>query len=180
MPNNDLRATAQSCACQQDSAERAFNKLARTFAAQIETFKKYRTGGEQKVTVQHVTVSDNAQPSTRGAPTEADAPAKENRLRGSLLPPPAANSAASVPPATPHPMASAAGASARSTNAADCFNGRIALHERRQTADSSRRRGLRIGCQRSGEGYKHRHSEGNNKLAHGLSSSYLMVAFSIR
>jgi hypothetical protein len=25
------------------------------------TLKKYRTGGEQKVTVQHVTVSDNAQ-----------------------------------------------------------------------------------------------------------------------
>ena len=46
---------------QQDSAERALNKLARTFAAQMETLKKYRTGGEQKVTVQHVTVSDNAQ-----------------------------------------------------------------------------------------------------------------------
>jgi hypothetical protein len=27
----------------------------------VETLKKYRTGGEQKVTVQHVTVSDNAQ-----------------------------------------------------------------------------------------------------------------------
>ncbi len=36
---------------QQDSAERAFNKLARTFAAQIEALKRYRTGGEQKVTV---------------------------------------------------------------------------------------------------------------------------------
>jgi hypothetical protein len=46
---------------QQDSAERALNKLARTFAMQMETLKKYRTGGEQKVTVQHVTVSDNAQ-----------------------------------------------------------------------------------------------------------------------
>jgi hypothetical protein len=46
---------------QQDSAERALNKLARTFAAQIETLKKYRTGGEQKVTVQHGHVSDNAQ-----------------------------------------------------------------------------------------------------------------------
>ena len=46
---------------QQDSAERAFNNLARTFAAQVEALRRYRTGGEQKVTVQHVTVSDNAQ-----------------------------------------------------------------------------------------------------------------------
>jgi hypothetical protein len=46
---------------QQDSTERALNKLARTFTTQMETLKKYRTGGEQKVTVQHVTVTDNAQ-----------------------------------------------------------------------------------------------------------------------
>jgi hypothetical protein len=45
----------------QEHAERALNKLARTFASQVETLKRYRTGGEQKVTVQHVTVSDNAQ-----------------------------------------------------------------------------------------------------------------------
>jgi hypothetical protein len=32
---------------QQDSAKRAFNKLARTFAAQVETLKRYRGGGEQ-------------------------------------------------------------------------------------------------------------------------------------
>ena len=43
---------------QQDSAERAFNKLARTFAAQVETLKRYRSNGEQKVTVEHVTVND--------------------------------------------------------------------------------------------------------------------------
>ncbi|MDZ4345644.1 MAG: hypothetical protein U1E51_24785 [Candidatus Binatia bacterium] len=43
---------------QQDSAERALNKLARTFAAQVEALKHYRTGGEQKVTVEHVTVND--------------------------------------------------------------------------------------------------------------------------
>jgi hypothetical protein len=42
---------------QQDSAERTFNKLARTFAAQVEALKRYRTGGEQKITVQHVTVT---------------------------------------------------------------------------------------------------------------------------
>ena len=46
---------------QQDSAERAFNKLARTFAVQVEALKRYRTGGEQKVTVQHVTVNEDGQ-----------------------------------------------------------------------------------------------------------------------
>jgi hypothetical protein len=46
---------------QQDSAERAFNKLARTFAVQAEALKRYRTGGEQKVTVQHVTVNEGGQ-----------------------------------------------------------------------------------------------------------------------
>ena len=46
---------------QQDSAERAFNKLARTFAMQMEALKRYRTGGQQKVTVEHVTVNEGGQ-----------------------------------------------------------------------------------------------------------------------
>ena len=46
---------------QLDSAERAFNKLARTFTSQVEALKRYRTGGEQKVTVQHVSVSEGGQ-----------------------------------------------------------------------------------------------------------------------
>jgi hypothetical protein len=46
---------------QQDSAERVFNKLARTFAAQVEALKRCRTGGEQKVTVKHVTVNEGGQ-----------------------------------------------------------------------------------------------------------------------
>ena len=46
---------------QQDAAERAFNKLARTFAVQVEALKRYRTGGEQKVTVHHVTVNEGGQ-----------------------------------------------------------------------------------------------------------------------
>jgi hypothetical protein len=46
---------------QQDSAERTFNKLTRTFTTQIEALKRYRTGGEQKVTVQHVTVGEGGQ-----------------------------------------------------------------------------------------------------------------------
>jgi hypothetical protein len=46
---------------QQDSAERAFNKLARTFAGQLEALKRYRTGGEQKVRVEHVHVHSGGQ-----------------------------------------------------------------------------------------------------------------------
>lgn len=46
---------------QQDSAERALNKLTRTFVMQVEALKRYRTGGEQKVTVQHVSVSQGGQ-----------------------------------------------------------------------------------------------------------------------
>jgi hypothetical protein len=46
---------------QQDSAERAFNKLARTFAAQVEALKRYRSGGEQTVRVEHVTVNEGGQ-----------------------------------------------------------------------------------------------------------------------
>src|SRR6516162_8252037 len=46
---------------EQDSAERALNKLARTFAMQMEALKRYRTGGEQKVTVQHVSVNEGGQ-----------------------------------------------------------------------------------------------------------------------
>jgi hypothetical protein len=46
---------------QQDSAERAFNKLARTFAAQVEALKRYRTGGGQTVRVEHVTVNEGGQ-----------------------------------------------------------------------------------------------------------------------
>lgn len=38
-----------------------FNKLARTFAAQVEALRKHRTGGKQTVTVQHVNVSDGGQ-----------------------------------------------------------------------------------------------------------------------
>jgi hypothetical protein len=46
---------------EQDSAERTLNKLARTFATQMETLKRYRAGVEQKVTVQQVSVSEGGQ-----------------------------------------------------------------------------------------------------------------------
>lgn len=46
---------------QQDSAINAFNKLTRSYCAQVEALKKYRSTGEQKVTVTHVSVSDGGQ-----------------------------------------------------------------------------------------------------------------------
>jgi hypothetical protein len=46
---------------QQDSAERAFNKLTRTFAAQVEALKRYRSSAEQTVRVEHVTVNEGGQ-----------------------------------------------------------------------------------------------------------------------
>ncbi|MCP4385048.1 MAG: hypothetical protein GY798_27155 [Hyphomicrobiales bacterium] len=46
---------------QQDSAERAFNKLARTFTTQVEALKRYRTGGKQTVRVERVTVNEGGQ-----------------------------------------------------------------------------------------------------------------------
>ena len=46
---------------QQDSAERTFNKLARTFATQVEALKRYRTGGGQVVRVEHVNVHAGGQ-----------------------------------------------------------------------------------------------------------------------
>lgn len=54
---------------QQDSAINAYNKLTRTFAAQMEALKRYRSTGEQKVTVQHVTVSDGGQAIVGGTVT---------------------------------------------------------------------------------------------------------------
>jgi len=45
----------------QNSAERAFNKLARTFAMQLEALKRYRSKGEQKMTVEHLHVHSGAQ-----------------------------------------------------------------------------------------------------------------------
>lgn len=46
---------------QQDSAARALTKLTRTYAAQMETLKRVRSKGEQKVTVEHVHVHEGGQ-----------------------------------------------------------------------------------------------------------------------
>jgi hypothetical protein len=44
-----------------DSAERAVNKLGRTFAALVDAFKRYRNGGEQNVLVQHISIAEGGQ-----------------------------------------------------------------------------------------------------------------------
>ena len=46
---------------QQDAAERALNKLARTYSMQMEALKRYRPGGQQRVIVEHVTVNAGGQ-----------------------------------------------------------------------------------------------------------------------
>jgi len=70
-----------------DSAERTLNKLARTFTNQLEALKRYRTGGEQKVTVQHVQAIHVTQ-AARGSPAEipADATAALTDERQSAMP----------------------------------------------------------------------------------------------
>lgn len=45
----------------QEVAVAMATKLARTFTAQMEALKRYRTGGEQKITVRHVSVGDGGQ-----------------------------------------------------------------------------------------------------------------------
>jgi uncharacterized protein YjgD (DUF1641 family) len=46
---------------QQDSAIRGFTKLTRCFTTQVEALKKYRSNGQQKVIVEHVTVNEGGQ-----------------------------------------------------------------------------------------------------------------------
>jgi hypothetical protein len=46
---------------EQDSAERAFTKLTRTFAAQVEALPRYRSSGKQQIFVQQVSVNDGGQ-----------------------------------------------------------------------------------------------------------------------
>ncbi len=72
---------------QQDSAQNAFNKLARTFAAQVEALKRYRSGGEQKMTVQHVHVAEGGQAivGNVNAPAEGWGCAKNRRFNPMLL-----------------------------------------------------------------------------------------------
>jgi hypothetical protein len=67
-----------------DSAERAFNKLTRTFAMQMEALKRYRSGADQKVTLRHVSVADGGQ-AIVGNVTQ---PPRENGQEKPAAPPP--------------------------------------------------------------------------------------------
>jgi hypothetical protein len=62
---------------QQDSAERAFNKLMRTFAAQVPALKEYRSKGEQKMTIQHLHFGEEGQ----AIVGNVNAPAEGSRAR---------------------------------------------------------------------------------------------------
>jgi hypothetical protein len=70
----------------------AFNKLTRTFAMQIEALKRYRSGAEQKVTLQHVSVAEGGQ-AIVGNVTQA--PRKNGREKA------AQDKAATPPPILP-------------------------------------------------------------------------------
>ena len=63
---------------QRDSAERALNKLVRSFAVQVETLKRYRSDGSQKVTVEHVTINEGGQ-AIVGNVTQGGAGSSEKR-----------------------------------------------------------------------------------------------------
>jgi hypothetical protein len=66
---------------EQASAERAYNKLARTFAAQVEALQRYRSRGEQHVFVQQVSVNDGGQAIVRNL-----TPPAHERAQGRVTP----------------------------------------------------------------------------------------------
>jgi hypothetical protein len=68
---------------QQDSAERAFNKLTRTFAMQMEALKRYRAGAEQKVTLQSLDAAGEFYYTLRGN----SPPKKQRAAKGQPKPP---------------------------------------------------------------------------------------------
>lgn len=91
---------------QQDSAERAFNKLARTFILQLEALRRHRTGGEQKVTVQHVSVGSGGQAIVGTVTQTAKAPKTEKPVNstralihapGTAMPPIGERESAPIP-----------------------------------------------------------------------------------
>jgi hypothetical protein len=64
----------------QEVAVAMATKLARTFTAQMVGLKHYRTGGEQKVTVRHVSVGDGGQAIVGTVTHNALAESEENKL----------------------------------------------------------------------------------------------------
>jgi len=77
----------------------AFNKLTRTFAMQMEALKRYRSGAEQKVTLQHVSVAEGGQ-AIVGNVTQVP---RENRQEQPAQEQPAQEKAAREKGATPPP-----------------------------------------------------------------------------
>lgn len=61
------RAMRASDQHKRESAEKAVNRLARTFAVQVEALKKHRSTAHQTITVQHIHVSDNGQAVVAGS-----------------------------------------------------------------------------------------------------------------
>ena len=71
-----MKATGQLARAEsvihQEAATRAVNQLARTYTAQMEAVKRYRSGGRLGVAVQNVSVSDGGQAIvTQGSPASA-------------------------------------------------------------------------------------------------------------
>jgi hypothetical protein len=64
-----------------DSFARVLNQLERTYTAQMEALKRYRTGGEQKVTVQHVSVSEGGQAIVGNVTQTAREPVSESAVQ---------------------------------------------------------------------------------------------------
>jgi hypothetical protein len=80
-----------------DSHASALNKFARTFASQMEALKRYRTGGEQTIKVQHVTVNDGGQAIVGDVRHTGATLTSENQCH-EQLPPPDASGAALLGP----------------------------------------------------------------------------------
>lgn len=64
--HNAVMTTAQKLAIavdvrKREVMERSLNRLTRTYAMQLEALRRYRNGGQQKVTVEHVTVNQGGQ-----------------------------------------------------------------------------------------------------------------------
>jgi hypothetical protein len=85
----------------QDSAERAFNKLSRTYATQMEALKRYRSGGEQNVTVQHVSVNDGGQAIVGNVTQAAHPTAPRGAVPRAAIPHPALSEPPAISPPTP-------------------------------------------------------------------------------
>jgi hypothetical protein len=70
---------------ERDSAERTFNKLSRTFAAQVEALQRYRSKSENKFVFQHVSVNDSAQAIVGDVTRPARKRASRKRTRATPL-----------------------------------------------------------------------------------------------